>query len=159
MDIMLKEHKEFLLLLFKHDVEFILFGGYAVIYYGYERTTADMDIWLKPDNNNRDKFIEVLREKGISNETLAVLKTTDFTKHQVMHIGSKPNQIDFLTKISGVTFEDAWQKKSMLPLMDKLVPVIQYHHLILTKITSERLKDKADVEELQKINQYRNPPL
>jgi hypothetical protein len=35
------------------------------------------------------------------------------------------------------------------------VPVIHYRHLILSKITSERLKDKADVEELQKINQHK----
>ncbi len=24
----------------------MLIGGYAVIYYGYQRTTTDMDIWL-----------------------------------------------------------------------------------------------------------------
>jgi hypothetical protein len=56
MDVMLREHKAFLLLLLKYKVEFILIGGYAVIFYGYERTTADMDIWLRPDNKNRDKF-------------------------------------------------------------------------------------------------------
>jgi hypothetical protein len=56
MDIMLEEHKKFLLLLLKHKVEFIVIGGYAVIYYGYERSTSDMDIWLKPTNKNRDKF-------------------------------------------------------------------------------------------------------
>jgi hypothetical protein len=48
MDIFLEEHKLFLLLLLKHKVEFILIGGYGVILYGYERGTADMDIWLKP---------------------------------------------------------------------------------------------------------------
>jgi len=32
------------------------------------------------------------------------------------------------------------------------IPIIHYNHLILSKITSNRLKNKADVEELQKIN-------
>jgi len=36
------------------------------------------------------------------------------------------------------------------------VPVIQYHHLILTKITTGRAKDKADIEELQRIHKYRS---
>ncbi len=47
MNILLEEYKKFLLLLLKHKVEFILIGGYAVIYYGYSRTTGDMDILVK----------------------------------------------------------------------------------------------------------------
>jgi Nucleotidyl transferase of unknown function (DUF2204) len=159
MDIMLDWHKDFLLLLLKHDVEFILIGGYAVIYYGYERTTADMDIWLRPDNTNRSNFIKALIENGINSQTANALEATDFSKPQVMHIGEKPNHIDFLTKVNGVTFDDAWQKKAMLPLKNKLVPVIQYHHLILTKISTGRLQDKADIEKLQNINRFRQPPL
>ena len=155
MDVMLKEHKDFLLLLIKYKVEFILIGGYAVIFYGYERTTADMDIWLRPDNENRDKFIDVLRKQKVSNETIALLQKTDFTKHHVMHLGQKPNQIDFLTKVSGIEFDEAWQQKVMLPLKKAFVPVIQYQHLIISKIATDRLKDKADVEELQKINRLR----
>ena len=30
------------------------------IYYGYERNTTDMDIWLKPESSNRDKLINAL---------------------------------------------------------------------------------------------------
>jgi len=36
-----------------------------------------------------------------------------------------------------------------------LVPIIQYKHLILSKLSTDRLKDKADVEELQKVNRYK----
>ena len=39
----------------------MLIGGYAVIYYGYERTTGDMDIWLEPSNENKDKLIDALK--------------------------------------------------------------------------------------------------
>ena len=62
MDLFIDEQKKFLLLLLKHNVEFILIGGHAVIYHGYERVTADMDIWLKPDSQNRTNFLEALRE-------------------------------------------------------------------------------------------------
>ena len=43
----------------------------------------------------------------------------------------------------------------MADIEDITIPVIQYKHLILSKMSSERLKDKADIEELQKINRHK----
>ncbi len=155
MDILLEEYKKFLLLLLKHKVEFMLIGGYAVIYYGYERTTSDMDIWLQPTNSNRDKFINALREHGINESDLKSVHKMDFTEVQVLHIGEKPNKIDFLTKVLGLTYDEADSKKSLLPLKDKNIPVIHYHHLIVLKMLAGRPQDKADIDILQKINKFR----
>ena len=38
---------EFLQLLDKYQVEYLLVGGYAVILHGYNRSTGDMDLWVK----------------------------------------------------------------------------------------------------------------
>jgi hypothetical protein len=38
------EFKEFLQLLNSNDVEYLLVGGYCVLYYGYPRATGDIDI-------------------------------------------------------------------------------------------------------------------
>lgn len=157
MDIFLDEHKNFLLLLIKNKVEFILIGGYAVIYYGYQRTTADMDIWLKPTNENRDKFIGALLEHGISESGTNAVSLMNFTEVQVMHIGEEPNKIDFLTKVQGLSFDDAYSKKVDLPLKDKFVPVLQYQHLIITKMLAGRPQDQADIDKLQKISRFKNP--
>lgn len=151
MDILLDEYKKLLLLLVKHKVDFMLIGGYAVIYYGYERSTTDMDIWLKPDNNNRDKLIPALKEFGIKSVDLEKLSSADFKTIQFFYFGTRPLRIDFLTKISGVGFEEAAAQANHFPLADKKVPIIHFNHLILSKITNERTQDKADVEELQKI--------
>jgi len=156
MNILLEEYKKFLLLILKHKVEFILIGGYAVIYYGYARTTGDMDIWLKPDNINKAKFIDALNDYGIIKDDTELLKKIDFTTTQVFHIGKEPNKIDFLTKIQGVTYAEADKEKVFFPLKNEQVPIIQYRHLIISKISSGRGKDKADVDELQHINKYRN---
>ena len=40
------DFKDFLQILNSHEVEYLLIGGYAVGYYGYIRTTGDMDVWL-----------------------------------------------------------------------------------------------------------------
>jgi hypothetical protein len=155
MEVLLTEFKQLLMLMKKHHVEFMLVGGYAVIYYGYERTTTDMDIWLQGKNKNRDNLINALKEFGIGEESLSKLKNIDFTKTEVFYFGNKPRRIDFLTKIRGVEFEEAIKQVNYFQLTNIEVPVIHYHHLIINKMLSSRLKDKADVEELQKINKYR----
>lgn len=41
-----KDHQEFIKLLNKHEVDYLLIGGVAVNLYGYSRSTGDMDIWI-----------------------------------------------------------------------------------------------------------------
>jgi hypothetical protein len=151
MNILLDEHKTILLQLLNAKVEFILIGGYAVIYHGYGRTTGDMDIWLKPDNDNRDKLLPVLRSLGIVEEDIEQIKTMDFTNVLAFHIDEPPRRVDFLTKTVGLTFQEADTKKMFLPLGEFQVPVLHIDDLIVNKLISGRTKDKADVEELQKI--------
>lgn len=44
MNIFIDEHIQLLKALLKNEVKFMLIGGYAVIHYGYGRTTGDLDI-------------------------------------------------------------------------------------------------------------------
>lgn len=155
MDIMLPEHKDLLKLLLKHQVNFMLIGGYAVIFHGYERLTTDLDIWLKPDNENRDKLINALKDFEIGQESLAQLSNTNFEEISFFHFGQRPLRIDFLTKVSGITYSEAEPEIKFFPYDEIQVPVIQYHHLILTKISNNRAQDKADIEMLQKINRFK----
>jgi predicted nucleotidyltransferase len=151
MIIFLEEFRQLLKTMLKHQVDFILVGGYAVNYYGYNRPTGDMDIWLMPDNSNKERFISLLKEERFSVADINKIKGIDFTKEVAFHFGKPPKRIDFLTKISNVNFNDAWKEKKMLPMEDFQIPVLHLHHLISSKISSERIRDKADVEELQKI--------
>ena len=159
MNLLLEEFKQLLLILLKHEVRFVLIGGYVVIYYGYGRTTNDLDILLEATNENRDKLISALNEFGIEDESLAFLSEADLTKIQFFFFGEKPERVEFLTKITNVTFEEASAAANYFPLKDTKVPILNYHHLILSKISNGRAKDDADVEELQKINRNREKPL
>ena len=71
-------------------------------------------------------------------------------------MGEVPLRIDFLTVVNQVNFDEAWKKRKEWPVENFLVPVVDYDHLILTKISTGRTKDKLDLEELQKINQGKN---
>lgn len=133
----------------------MLIGGYAVIFHGYERSTSDMDIWLEPTEENKNAFMNAFQEIKVSASTIAQLQKIDFSQPQVFYFGESPKRIDFLTKIQQVEFKEAFDQSSYFPIADQQVKIINYHHLITSKMATGRLKDKADIEELQKINSKR----
>lgn len=84
------------------------------------------------------------------------MQKTDFTLPlPVFWLGQPPKTVDFITLISNIRFEDAIKEVKFFALENKKIPVIHYHHLLLSKSASSRLKDKADIEELERINKYR----
>jgi predicted nucleotidyltransferase len=155
MNILCNIHKAFLRELLKAEVNFILVGGYAIIYHGYVRVTGDMDIWLEPANDNKEKLLPILEKLNFSNESIIRIQKLDFTQMVAFHFGNPPEKIDFLTKMTGIYFNDAMQHSEKLELDNFKIPILRLDDLIVNKLLSNRTKDKADVEELQKIQKLR----
>jgi len=151
MNIFLKEHHLLLEKLINAGVEFIIIGGYAVNYHGYNRTTGDLDLWIKPDNDNRDILLTVLDRFGFDNKSLEKLHNTDFSQPFVFNFWERPHKVDILTKISGVSFKEAYESRIVENFEGLSIPFLDFNHLILSKMATNRLRDQADVEELQKI--------
>ncbi len=153
MNIFFEEHEEILQLLNKHQVEYLLIGGYAVHYYGYHRMTGDMDLWIGSDKDNIRRLQDAFREGGFEEEDLAYLDTVDFTQPVVFWVGTEPQRIDFITRVNLVEFEEAYARKEVCKLENGLIlNIVQYRDLVLMKMNTGRTKDKADIEELQKVN-------
>ena len=156
MNILAEVHKKILKELTENKVEFILIGGYAVVYHGYVRTTGDLDIWIKPDNNNKLKLIATLKQHGIINEDLEKIKALNFTTVIAFHVGVEPTKIDFISKISNIDFDSASKNAAYFPMQNFQIPILNLNDLILSKISTNRPKDKADIDELQKIHRMKN---
>ncbi len=151
MNIFFDEHLDLLTLLNKHDVGYLLVGGYAVIVHGHRRPTGDLDLWVRPTNINKIKLIAALSEAGFEEEGLDYLKALDFEEHLVFSLGAEPKKVDFITRVSNVQFEEAYQKKILGEVDGMTIPVIHLNDLVLSKSNTGREKDKLDVEALQKI--------
>ncbi len=151
MNIFFSEHLLIIKQLQTYQVRFLLIGGYAVIFHGYNRTTGDMDIWIDPDEENKSKFIACLFELEYRQEDIDYLRSLDFTKAQVFSIGEEPQRVDFLTQVNLLNFKEAYENKMIAPLDGLEIPYIHFNDLVLMKMNTGRLKDKSDVEELQKI--------
>ena len=62
----------------------------------------------------------------------------------------KPNRIDLLTAISGVSFEEAWMTRAEAELEGVAAHFIGLAPLLRNKEQTGRAKDLGDAEELRK---------
>jgi len=139
------------------EVEYIIAGGYAVIFHGYGRTTGDLDIWVKPAEENQKKVLAAFKDLKLSTELSDYINGLDFTKPFSVKLGDEPLQIDIFNAITGVKYSEAEKNSISYIFSDNLkVEFIHLDDLITNKMLTGRLKDKADVEELQRIKKYDN---
>ena len=149
---MLNKHfREFIELLEKHGVRYLVVGGYAVGFHGFPRYTGDLDIFIGISEGNSEKIMEVFSAFGFSDLGLSA---GDFLEEEiVVEIGREPLKIQVLTGIDGVTFEECFSEKVEFDAGGGLkVPFIGFEALLKNKQASPRAKDKIDFEELKRIN-------
>ena len=143
-----QDFKEFIGLLNKHKVEYLVVGGYAVSLYGFPRYTGDIDFWIKPSELNSSKIISALIDFGFG--TLDV-NIDDFNKEgNVVQLGYPPNRIDIITSVSGLSFDNCWSKKETILSESMEVNYISLHHLRINKQITGRDKDLLDLKNLPK---------
>ena len=92
---------EFIISLNKNKVEYILVGGYAVIYHGYNRTTGDMDIWVHATSDNYNRLLAAFNDFGMSVFDMSETKFLDTENFDVFSFGRAPVCIELLTKVKG----------------------------------------------------------
>lgn len=156
MNIFLEIHRLTLEKLVEKKVDFMLVGGYAVNYHGYNRVTGDMDLWVRPDNENKHLLLAALRDLDFDEEGMAEVKSWDFTTPKLFKIWPEPFQTEFMTHISGVTYSVAKGTAIHADFDGLIIPVIHIQNLIINKKATNRLKDQADVEYLQKIQDLKS---
>lgn len=148
-----KDFIEYIILLNKYDVDYLLVGGMAVNLYGYRRSTGDMDLFINPTSENHLKLKKVHGAFGMPMGEMEDLKVfQDTTKFDVYTFGVSPIQIDVMTACKGLQFDDAFQNAVNFEVDDNVYcKVVHYRELIASKKASARLRDQADIEELERI--------
>lgn len=141
------DFKEFIRLLNDNDVRYLVVGGYAVALHGYPRYTKDIDIWVWLDEGNADRIIKVLEQFGFGSLQLDV---QDFlVPNQIIQLGYPPARIDLITSLPGVSFEECYALRVLVPIDDIVVNFIDLENLKKNKKASGRLQDLADLENLE----------
>lgn len=145
------DFKELLNLFEKHEIRYLIVGGYAVMKYSEPRFTKDLDVWIATDPENADAVYAALKEFGAP---LANLTADNFThKDYFYQMGRPPLRIDIMMSIPGIEFEEAWKNREVVELDDHAIPFISRSDLIRAKEASGRPQDKIDIDNLKKAEQ------
>ena len=129
-----------------HSVEFLLVGAYALAHHGIPRATQDLDLYIRPTPENARRVVQALESFGFAGLDEEVAATPG----KVIMMGRPPMRIDLLTRITGVTWDEAWEGREALNYGEQQLFVIGRRELLANKAATGRTKDKADWELLQR---------
>lgn len=148
---MTKDFKDLLRAFNANAVKYIIIGAHAFGVHAEPRTTKDLDLFIRSDEENAKAAFRALAAFGAP---LDGLKPSDFCDGSTFQIGQPPDRIDILQQIDGITFDEAWQNR-IEGIIDGEVPasVISREDLIRNKLASGREQDLLDVKVLRKADQ------
>lgn len=146
---------EFVKLANKNQVRMLFVGGAAVNFHGYQRHSADVDIWIETTDENFKKLVLVFNQMGY--------QIDDFpsdVKNKFQNISVKFSPIDLdlelITNFNvNKTFDQAYSQSEIVIVNDNEFlrwNVLSLEDLITSKIKSNRPKDLLDVQQLREIN-------
>lgn len=137
---------DFIGLLDRRRVEYLVVGGYAVGLHGFPRYTGDIDFLVAVSERNASALMAVFEDFGfgdigLTNEDFLV---PDF----VVEIGREPRKIQVLTGIDGVEFDRCYRNRVTVDHGNVSIDFIGLPELLENKKASGRPKDLLDVAEL-----------
>jgi hypothetical protein len=136
----------------KFNVRYILVGGVAVRFHGFNRTTDDLDVWLEDTPTNRKNLRLAFFELGYGD--FEEIETMQFIPGWTSFFAAGI-EIDFMTQILGlenITFEECYNSAPFFEFNKELeVRFLHLNHLISAKKATNRSKDQLDLEYLTRI--------
>lgn len=135
-----------------NNLKYIMVGGFASILNGYNRLTADIDIWIKDSPENRQALHISLQEIGL--DTLPDLQNMDFVPGWSSITLPSGFELDIMTALKGFEqqlFDTCYESANKAEIEGVVVPFFHINQLIDSKKAVNRLKDQLDIEELEKI--------
>jgi hypothetical protein len=143
---------QFIQLLSRFKVRYLIVGGEAVIFHGYPRLTGDVDFFYERTPANAARLFKALQVFW-DNDIPEVTTTGELLeKGIIIQFGRPPHRIDLHNQIDGVSFRSAWESRVLVRLKARGRPVrlafIGIDALRRNKQASGRAKDLDDLDHL-----------
>lgn len=142
-----RDFRELLECFARHDVRYLIVGGWALAAHGVPRLTKDLDLWVWPEATNAERLVEALEEFGFGDMGLGVDDFLD--EGVVIQLGYPPNRVDILTSPSGVEFEACWVDRLDVQMDGRAVPFIGLDGLKANMRATGRPQDLVDLHTLE----------
>jgi predicted nucleotidyltransferase len=141
----------------QNKVQYILIGGYAINFHGFQRFTGDMDIWLKDTLQNRQALRNTFVDCNMGDYPM--VETMQFIPGWTEFHLNNGLTLDILTEMKGLedyTFDECLQMASIADIDGVNIPFLHINQLIKNKQVIDRPKDRIDVIALEKIQGLRD---
>lgn len=154
MDIYDEEFVSFWSALNRNKVDYIMVGGFATNLNGYQRSTEDIDIWIRDSIENRINLRNAFKE--YSNIDYFMIETIQFIPGWTNFSLNNGTRLDIMINMKGLegySFNECLAVAKKADIENITVPFLHINHLIQNKKAVNRPKDQLDVIYLEKIKQ------
>jgi len=141
------DFKQFIELLNKNSVKYLVVGGYALAFHGFPRYTKDIDFWVWVNEENAKNLVKTLKEFGFS--SLDIKKDDFLSPGYVVQLGHPPGRIDLLTSVTGLDFEECYESRVHIEIQGSEIDFIDLENFKKNKKAVGRHQDLADLENLE----------
>jgi len=143
-----RDFRDLLKRLNDEGVEFLVVGGYAVIFHTEPRFTKDLDVWVRPTLRNAKR---VWRALSLFGAPLVGITAADFTQPGNFYVmGRAPNRIDVITSVAALDFAVAWKHRVHGSYGGEPAEFLSVADLVRNKRAVGRRQDLLDVEKLER---------
>lgn len=139
---------DFLKLLDRHKVKYVIVGGYAVGIHGYIRPTHDLDVFVEVSQHNAAALVKVFRDFGFKDSQAD--EELFLTKGAIVRVGGEALRVEVFNDISGVTFAECFADSVEETVEGVPTRFIGLKQLLANKLKSGRGKDLVDYDYLTK---------
>jgi hypothetical protein len=139
-----RDFAEMLSALSAAGARFLIVGAHALAAHGAPRATGDLDIWIQATSENAARVLTALRAVGAPQ--IDQNDPDHSAPDTVFQIGLPPARKDIITGISGVGFDEAWDRRITVWVGDLEVPTLGRPDFIANKQAAGRPKDLLDLE-------------
>lgn len=139
------------------QVKYIMVGGVATNFNGYQRTTDDIDVWIEDTIENRSKFRFAFKE--YSGEDFSMIERMQIIPGWTNFNLNNGYKLDLMVKMKGLegySFDECHKSATIADIDGILVPFLHINHLIDNKKAVNRPKDQIDVIYLEKIRKIQD---
>jgi len=142
------DFKDLLRLFAKHEVRYLVVGGYAAMHYSQPRFTKDLDLWLEPTPENAGLVMKAFLDFGMP---LIDVTPADFENESFQYmIGRAPVLFDFLTSLPGLSFPPCWDGRVIDGGEGFPIDYLSRNDLIHAKELAGRPQDLADLDDIRR---------
>lgn len=152
MDVFDDDLLEFWSALNEAGVLYIMIGGVATNLHGFQRTTDDIDVWIKDTPENRTNLRKAL--KKYSQVDYYMLETIQIIPGWTNFSLNNGFRLDLMIDVKGLEgfgFDECLKKASIAEIANIKIPFLHINHLIESKKAANRPKDQVDLIYLEKI--------